>query len=59
MAELGYTLFYDRNAERFREDVSRMKNALVHKINTMMPDLSGQTDHIKLLIKEQIELKKL
>ena len=53
MANIKYRLFHDRIAERFREDVSRMKNALVHEINTMMPDLSGQTDHIKLLIKDQ------
>ena len=49
MANIKYRLLHDRTAERFREDVSRMKNALVHEINTMMPDLSGQTDHIKLL----------
>ena len=53
MANIKYRLLHDRAAERFREDVSRMKNALVHEINTMMPDLSGQTDHIKLLIKDK------
>ena len=53
MSNIKYRLYHDRAAERFREDVSRMKNALVHEINTMMPDLSGQTDHIKLLIKDK------
>ena len=53
MTNIKYRLYHDRAAERFREDVSRMKNALVHEINTMMPDLSGQTDHIKLLIKDK------
>ncbi len=53
MTNIKYRLYHDRAAERFREDVSRMKNALVHEINTMMPDLSGQTDHIKLLTKDK------
>ena len=50
MANIKYRLFHDRIAERFREDVSRKKNALVIEINTIMPD---STDHIKLLIKDK------
>ena len=50
MANIKYRLFHDRIAERFREDVSRKKNALVIEINTMMPD---STNHIKLLTKDK------
>jgi len=33
MSNIKYKLFYDRTAERFKEDISRMKDALAQEIN--------------------------
>ena len=32
MANIKYKLFHDRTAERFKEDISRMKDALAQEI---------------------------